>query len=80
MYDNRLFGMILTKYGVARQTFMKSFNIKFHGKPSSGSRSNTCGQTDKTKIRDDYRHYRNTPRSCTNMHRLTTGIRSEKCR
>ena len=57
---------------------MKSLNIKFHGKPSSGSRANTCGQTDKTTMTDAFRGYRNTPRRCTDMRRLTTGIRSEK--
>jgi hypothetical protein len=78
MYGDRHFGTTLNKYGVPRQTFMKSLNVKFHGKSSSGSRANTCGQMDKTKITDAFRHYRNTARSCTYMRRLTTGIRSEK--
>ena len=38
--------MILTKFGISQQIFIKAPNIKFHGKPSNGSRANTCGQTD----------------------------------
>jgi len=40
-------------------------NIKFHGNPSSGSRTDIWGQTDMTKIIRPLRHYANTP----NLHK-----------
>jgi hypothetical protein len=36
-------------------------NTKFHKNPSSGSRSDTCGQTDVTKLKDVFRNHANAP-------------------
>jgi hypothetical protein len=46
MYSARYFLSIVTKFGISRQIFMKIPNTKFHINPSSGSRADTCGQTD----------------------------------
>jgi hypothetical protein len=42
---------VLMKLELSRQNFEKSLNIKFHEKPSSGSRVAPYGQTDNEGIR-----------------------------
>jgi hypothetical protein len=46
MSSVRYFCLILAKFEFFRQIFMKVTNTKFHGNPSVGSRSDTCGQKD----------------------------------
>jgi hypothetical protein len=41
---------ILNKFGFSWQIFVKLPNIKFHKNPSSGSRTDACGQMDMTKV------------------------------
>jgi hypothetical protein len=43
----------------------KSPNLKFHVNPSSGSRANTCGQTDMTKVIGVFRDYANALKTAT---------------
>ena len=50
MYSDRYFCPILTKSGFSRQILIEVASIKFHENPSSGSRPETCGQTDMTKV------------------------------
>ena len=40
----------LTRSGVSERIFMKISEIKFHENPSSGSRADTCGLMDMTKL------------------------------
>jgi len=47
MYSARYFCTILTKFGIPRQIFIKILNVKCYGNPSSGSRTDTCEQTDR---------------------------------
>jgi hypothetical protein len=47
---------------VSRQTFVKVPSIKFHENSSSGSRDDTCGQTDKTKLKVLFAIYDNAPK------------------
>jgi hypothetical protein len=48
--------LILNKFGVSRQIFVKVLSFKFHENPSSGSRADTCGQMDwRTDGRTDRR-------------------------
>jgi hypothetical protein len=42
-------------FGFSRQNFTKAPNIKFHTNSSSMNRTDTHGQTDKTKLTDSYR-------------------------
>jgi hypothetical protein len=42
---------------------MKVLNIKFHGNPSSGSRADTCEQTDMTNLIGAFRNYENAPKN-----------------
>jgi len=37
--------LILNKFGVSGQIFVRVFSIKFHEKPPSGSRADTYGRT-----------------------------------
>jgi len=71
MYTARYFCTILTKSGIPRQIYIKVLNIKFYGNPSSGSRTHTCGQTDRQKdVQTDgydegngvFCYYANTPK------------------
>jgi hypothetical protein len=51
---------------------MKVPNIKFHGNPFSGSRSDTCGQTDDmTKVRGAFRVYADAPNIWSILKSLT---------
>ena len=49
-----IFWSDITTFGMYRQVFIKVPNIKFHEYPSSGTKADTCGQTDMTKLRGDF--------------------------
>jgi len=42
----RCFCLILNRFGIFGQVFIKVPNIKFHCNPSSGTRADACGQAD----------------------------------
>ena len=49
----------LIVFETSREIFIKVAYVKFHGNPSSGSRGDTCGQTDMTKVMGDFSEYAN---------------------
>ena len=56
--------MVLTKFGISRQTFIKVSTTKFHGNPSSGSRAaHADRRTDVTKIMGAFRDYVKAPKA-----------------
>lgn len=61
MKNARFICLISTKFGVSRQIFMNVPNIKFDGNVSSGSRADTDGQTDVTKLTGAFLDYANAP-------------------
>jgi len=44
--------------------FQKSYQYQISRKSVKGSRYLTCGQTDKTKLKDTFRDYANEPKNC----------------
>lgn len=50
MRRSRHFCLVLTKHGPSLQISTEVPNIKFHTNRSSGTRADTCGQTDLTKL------------------------------
>jgi len=50
MWSARYFFLILSKFEFYGQNVLKVPNIKFRWNPSSGSRTDECGQTDMTKL------------------------------
>jgi hypothetical protein len=50
---------ILNKLGSSQQTFIKVSNIKFHGNPSSGSRSEAFRLAEMTELIGVFRDYAN---------------------
>jgi hypothetical protein len=56
------------------QIFEKSYSIKFHENPSSGSRVVPCGQTDMTQLTVAFCNFANAPKDlrdvCNNSNQL----------
>jgi hypothetical protein len=57
-------------FGFSHQSFMDVTNTKFHKNPSSGSRSDTCGQTEVMKLKDAFCNHAKAPKN----HRLITRL------
>jgi hypothetical protein len=47
----------------SRQIYEKSYNIKFHENPSSGSGVVPCGRTEKTKLIVAFRNFTKAPKN-----------------
>ena len=61
----RLFLLDFSEILYSLQIVEKYSNTRFHENPSSGSRDVACGQTDMTKIKVDFRHFANAPKTKT---------------
>jgi len=60
--------LILNKFVVSGQIFVRVFSIKFHENPSSGSRADRCRQTDwRTDVTKLFASYTNTPKNAADM-------------
>ena len=57
MQSFRYFCPFVTKFGFYRWIFIEVAIIKYHGNPPSGSRADTCGRTDMTKVIGAFRNY-----------------------
>jgi hypothetical protein len=65
MQSARYFCLSVSKFGFSGQNFINVPNTKFHRNPASGSRADTCGQTDRRTWRSSegaFRDYANAPK------------------